>query len=141
MATALVPGGAPYRKMALAAALLWTAAILVVCLWPGKELPHSDIPFIDKWTHFVLFGVFSILWLWAYPPQPRTGISQFRRITFLAIGLGCLVEGLQSALPFLGRSGDYLDALADALGGILGSIAFWAVRSALSRTNGDNKSE
>jgi len=127
--------------MALTAAVLWTAAIFVVCLWPGKELPHSDIPFVDKWTHFVLFGVFSALWLRAYPPQPHTGISQFRRITFLAIGLGCLVEGLQSALPSLGRSGDFLDALADALGGVLGSTAFWAIRSVLSKTDRDNKSE
>jgi VanZ family protein len=134
-----MPGGAPYRKIALTAAVLWTAAIFVLCLWPGKELPHSDIPFIDKWTHFLLFGVFSLLWLWAYPPLPNTGLAQFRRISFLAIGLGCLVEGLQSAIPYLGRSGDFLDAVADAVGGILGALAFWAIRPARSGTGENHK--
>lgn len=120
-----------YRKAALAAAVLWTAGIFVACLWPGKELPCSDIPFIDKWTHFVLFGVFSVLWLCAYPPLPAKPGRRLLLITFIAAALGCFVEVLQSGLPVLGRNGDGMDALADAAGGVLGAIGFRAVSTGI----------
>lgn len=116
--------GRRYRKVALAAAIAWTIAIFVACLWPGKELPHSDIPFIDKWTHFILFGVFSLLWLGALPSR---SLGRLAGVAATATALGILVEVLQGALPHLGRSGDVLDAVADAIGGILGVLIFRAV--------------
>ena len=82
------------RKVARAAAWIWTAGIFIACLWPGKELPHSNIPFIDKWTHFVLFGVFSVLWLWAWPARKASlhlgGHSEVGRLVLdlPEVGLG-----------------------------------------------------
>jgi VanZ family protein len=113
---------APYRKAALAAAIVWTIGIFVACLWPGKELPHSDIPFIDKWTHLILFGGFAVLWLCAYPSRR---IGRLLLIFVIATALGILVECLQIWLPKLGRSGEVMDAVADAAGGALGAIGFW----------------
>ena len=110
------------RKAALAAALAWTAGIFVACLWPGKELPHSDIPFIDKWTHFILFGVFALLWLITYPSRR---FARLLAIFILATALGILVECLQMALPALGRSGEVMDAVADAVGGAIGAGAYY----------------
>jgi VanZ family protein len=126
-----------YPKLALAAAITWTVIIFVACLWPGKELPHSDLPFIDKWTHFVLFGLFSLLWLLACPPPPGKPLSRLLAITLIAVALGALVEGLQTWLPALGRSGDLMDALADSLGGILGSAAFRLLPSGIFRVKED----
>lgn len=111
-------GGRLYRMLAL----LWTVAILVACLWPGKRVPRVDIPFVDKWTHFVLFGVFAALWLLALQ---RKSFRTLLGIFFLSVIYGCVVEGLQAAFPSLGRSGDIIDALADAVGGALGTGLYW----------------
>ncbi len=116
-----------YRKAALIGAVIWTIGIFVACLWPGRELPHSNIPFIDKWTHFVLFGVFALLWLCAYPA------AKVAPVVLAGLGLGIFVELLQMWFSSLGRSGDVMDAVADGVGSVLGGILFrlgrWKSRS------------
>lgn len=111
-----------FKKQARLAATLWTLLIFIACLWPGKELPHSDIPLIDKWVHFVMFGGFSLLWLCAFPSV------RFRQLA-MVFAAGCiagyLVEILQGALPALGRSKDNLDIVADGIGSLLGVLAFY----------------
>ena len=123
-----------YRRIALVLAVLWTIGIFVACLWPGKELPQSDIPFVDKWTHFILFGAFSFLWLCAFP-WGRT--ATFIWVILISAALGWLVECLQGWLPALGRSKDNIDAMADGVGGVLGAGVFrvgryFSARQALS---------
>jgi VanZ family protein len=110
-----------FRKTALILAIVWTIGIFIACLWPGKELPHSDIPFVDKWTHFILFGAFAFLWLCAFPSGT---IRTLFLIILVSAALGWLVECLQGWLPQLGRSKDNMDAVADGVGGILGTLVF-----------------
>ena len=40
--------------------LFLIAAIWTVCLIPIPETPLNDVPMMDKWTHFVMFGVLSL---------------------------------------------------------------------------------
>jgi VanZ family protein len=110
-----------YTKWARAAAILWTLLIFIACLWPGKDIPKVSVPFADKWVHFVLFGVFSFLWLCSYPGK---GLGFAVIILLFSVFTGCLVEELQGALPALGRTKDVLDVLADSVGGMLGVAAF-----------------
>jgi len=110
-----------YRRWSFLAALLWTIGIFIACLWPGKELPHSDIPFIDKWTHFILFGVFAYLWLCSR--SSNTGRTVLVMI-LIAAALGWFVECLQGWFPSLGRTKDIWDAVADAIGGGIGCLAY-----------------
>jgi len=111
----------PYKKRARFAAILWTLLIFVLCLMPGKEIPDVNVPFIDKWTHLILFGGFSFLWLCAYPT---------RRFAFtvplflIAAFLGWLTETLQGMFPSLGRTKDVMDMLADGIGATIGIILF-----------------
>jgi len=113
-----------YRKRARLWAILWTLLIFFLCFIPARKVPRISVPLIDKWTHFVLFGVFAYLWLLA--------VQNFRRVHLLVVFaasalLGWLVEWIQGALTFLGRSQDDMDTLADALGGLLGTIVFYLV--------------
>jgi len=101
--------------------MLWTLLIFIGCLTPGKELPHVDIAFIDKWTHFVLFGVFSFLWLCAYPNISKRLLFV---LLFVSVGLGAFVELLQGFFTSLGRSAELMDAVADSIGALLGIIIF-----------------
>ena len=119
--TAIFTDQSNYKKQARLAAILWTLLIFIACLWPGKELPHSNIPLIDKWVHFIIFGGFSFLWLCAYP-----GINFKNLFIVFAAGcvLGYLVEVLQGTFPELGRSMDMMDAVADGIGSLLGTLFF-----------------
>ena len=80
------------------------------------------MPLADKWVHFILFAVFSILWLLAYPSLKWQRLV----LVFIVAALtGWLVEELQGALTMLGRSKDEMDILADAIGGGIGVGIFW----------------
>ena len=42
---------------------LLVVAIWVVCLIPVPETPLNDVCFIDKWTHFVMYGsLTTVIW-------------------------------------------------------------------------------
>ena len=115
----------PYKKQARATAIVWTLLIFIACLWPGKELPHSDIPLIDKWVHFALFAPFVFLWLCANPPRST---RQYFILFLTGAATGFLVEILQYIFAFLGRSYDNMDILADAIGALLGALLFAGCR-------------
>lgn len=119
------------NKRARAAAIGWTLLIFILCLWPGRELPHSSIPLIDKWVHFVLFAPFTFLWLTAF------GRRDFKSL-LAGFGAGCatglLVELLQGAFPALGRSYDLLDIVADGIGSLLGALLFIPFAAIIGKT-------
>lgn len=111
----------PYKRRARSLAILWTLLIFILCFIPAKELPEVDIPLADKWVHFILFGVFTFLWLCSKPSR-KPG---FLLLVFAAgIFTGWVVEELQGLLAFLGRSKDVMDILADSIGGLLGVLLF-----------------
>ncbi|MBX2904584.1 MAG: VanZ family protein [Taibaiella sp.] len=111
----------PFKKYARFMAVLWTLFIFVGCLYPSRELPKVDVPFFDKWTHFVLFGVFTFLWLWS---GVVSGAAKYVVLITVAILLGVTIEGLQAVLVSLGRSAELMDAVADAVGALLGAGVF-----------------
>lgn len=111
----------PYKKRARTLTILWALLIFLLCLIPGNELPGVQIPMADKWVHFILFGIFSFLWMCAAPSK------RFAKL-FIAFAAGCLlgwaVEELQGLLVSLGRSKSIQDIYADAIGSAIGVIIF-----------------
>ncbi len=102
-------------------AILWTLLIFIVCFLPAREIPEVDVPLADKWVHFILFGTYAFLWLLSVK-QPST--KSWIVVFISAVLVGWLVEVLQGALSFLGRSQDNMDIVADAIGGFLGVAVF-----------------
>lgn len=124
----LFSAGSPYQKQARFLASLWTLLIFIGCFTPGKELPKVDVPLIDKWVHLVMFGGFTFLWLCARPMRTaRWLITMF----FITVGVGAFIELMQGLLTFLGRSMEFMDAVADAVGGLLG-IGLFCLCAALA---------
>jgi VanZ family protein len=115
----------PYRKWARVMAVAWTLLIFILCLLPQKEIPEVNVPFIDKWTHLVLFGGFSFLWLAA---RPVRGLKWPITLFFIASAIGAIIEGLQGLLVSLGRSMELMDWYADTVGGFLGICLFGVIR-------------
>ena len=94
-------------------AWLWTFLILAACTWPGKDIPTAPAAGFDKIVHAGLFFVWIILWLLAYPGKSKLIIV----VAGMLYGIG--LEFYQQLLPF-GRTFDWWDALADAVGVLLG---------------------
>ena len=111
----------PYKKQARFLALLWTLLIFIGCFTPGKDLPKVDVPLIDKWVHFILFGGFTFLWLCA---RPIVNLRSLFSLFLIAVALGSFIELMQGWLTFLGRSMEFMDAVADSIGGLLGIGVF-----------------
>jgi VanZ family protein len=112
-----------YKKRARLWAILWTLLIFILCFLPGNELPDMQIPFIDKWAHLVLFGVFSFLWLCS---NPTKDLRFLVIILLITVFMGWLVEYIQGHFA-KGRSQDNMDTLADSVGGLLGIFLFAAL--------------
>jgi VanZ family protein len=122
-----------FTTYAKSIAILWTLLIFFLCFIPGKDLPHLNIPLVDKWTHMVLFGVFTILW----HNTVRSNSIGLKLILFIAATfLGWLVEYVQGHYV-QGRSQDNMDTLVDAVGGLIGIILF----SLYVRFNNSTKSQ
>ena len=83
----------------------------------------------DKIMHFLLFGSFAFLTLWGYRNKIISNNNSYKRkillLTFIfTISYGGLTELLQKHL-FINRYGSFLDFVADAIGCVLGIIAFF----------------
>lgn len=106
-------------------------AIHILCLFPVPETPLSDIAFIDKWTHLVMYGGLCLtIWYEVFlhhGMKPLIHLNQVKTETlnwrhlrigalWLPIYLGAHIEVLQATCTHGTRSGDVIDWLADTLG-------------------------
>jgi len=94
-------------------AWIWTILILIACSWPGKSMPEAPVVGFDKIVHIGLFSVWAVLWLMA--SREKTLL-----IILLGFAYGLGLEVYQQLLPF-DRTFDWWDALADAVGILLGA--------------------
>lgn len=112
------------RKYPLSSLLI--LGIWVVCMIPVPETPLDDVSFIDKWTHFIMYGSLTIVIWWEYTGRHKK--SKGFSWNHLLLGgmlcpmtMGGLVELAQAYLTTC-RSGDWFDALCNALGTLLGCL-------------------
>ncbi len=97
----------------------WALFILALCSIPGTSLPEPALLTFDKVGHFGMFFVGALLWLRAWP-------ERLGRVFAAGIALSVGTELYQGLVPFLGRSADPFDVLADVLGVAAGlGLALW----------------
>ena len=103
--------------------LFLVVAIWIICLIPIPETPLDDVPMIDKWTHFVMYGsLCSVIFAeYAY----RHIKPNIKRLTIcgvlLPIIMGGLIELAQAYCTGGNRSGDWIDWIADSIGVMIGT--------------------
>lgn len=103
--------------------LFLITAIWIICLIPIPETPLDDVPMIDKWTHFVMYGSLcsAIFTEYAYrhikPNIKRLAIGG----VLLPIIMGGLIELAQAYCTGGNRSGDWIDWIADSIGVMIGT--------------------
>ena len=109
--------------------ILEITIIWIICMIPIPESPLSHVSFIDKWTHFAMYGTLTLIIWWEYTGKHKKSKGfRWNRLLFggmvCPIIMGILIEFAQAYITPLymmpGRSGDPFDALCNTLGCILG---------------------
>lgn len=107
-----------YPLTLLCLALIFFLSLLI-------DVPESklnDVTYIDKWTHFIMYGgTCSVMW-WEYL-RCHDRVEWWKLWLYAIIGmvvLGGVIELLQ-AYCTAHRSGEWLDFVADSLGVALGA--------------------
>ena len=114
-------------------AVLWTILILVLCWMPRHSLPMDEggpsllnrLHF-DKVVHLGIFAVFAFLW--------RRAFSRRAVVVIVVAGLFlAVITELGQATSIVGRDADVWDAVADAIGVVVGAafaefLANWLAR-------------
>lgn len=111
-------------------ALFWTSltslGVITLSIIPIPEVePLEDVPLIDKWVHFVMYGAVAMA-VWhdrchrplapsELPRGPRPDRATMLLATLYPAALGGLMELVQAYLTTY-RSGDWLDFVADCVG-------------------------
>lgn len=103
--------------------ILCTLAIIVLSLAPiGAPEMARDVPLFDKWAHFVMYGALTLTVCWELRRRYGTRVPS-RRLVLLGVVFPVLLGGLMElgqAYLTTYRSGEWLDALADTIGALLG---------------------
>ena len=99
--------------------------IWIICLLPIPEnVPLGDVPMMDKWTHFVMYGTLCTVMWWEYLRRhEQKNAGKLFLLAFLApIIMSGLIELAQAYLTNGNRSGDWLDFVANSIGVVLGNV-------------------
>jgi VanZ family protein len=112
-------------RLAFALALALNLAILY---FPFAVGPPSSLPFLDKVVHAGTFGLIAVTGSMARVP--------LRLLVVLIVGQAVFSEIAQGTVAVLHRDGNWADALADLVGGVLGIGGFLLWRSRQGRPSG-----
>lgn len=102
--------------------LLCVALIFVLSFFTPPKTSLGEVPFIDKWTHLVMYGgTMGVFWLeyWRLELRGRFRLSRTALVWLTLIVpfvLGGIIELLQTYCTGGRRSGEWADWLADNLG-------------------------
>lgn len=106
-------------------------ACMIICLslFPIPEIPQAEnVPFMDKWTHMVMYGGFCLVIWYEYLRSHKT--VNARRITVYGYLCPVIMSGLlELAQEHLTncRSGEWMDLLANATGATLATLTGWTL--------------
>lgn len=107
-------------------AIVWALFILIVCLVSPRHIPKVEWQFIspDKAVHFGLFFIQTLLIVFAFYKRKQLRFKIMLITTISVILYGMLMELLQMVMR-LGRSADWDDVLANALGAVFALLLYF----------------
>ena len=108
--------------------ILVALAIIILSTIPVPEVkPLEEVPLIDKWVHFLMYADLSAsMWLDRKLLHLPISASYFILMLLLPSLLGGLLELVQAYLTTC-RSGEWLDAVADAIGAVIGTVVCYFI--------------
>ncbi|MFT6716915.1 MAG: VanZ family protein [Saprospiraceae bacterium] len=100
--------------------------IFLLCLLPGSEVPKLGQEHLDKFLHFMLFGLFSFCTMVGVTKQYQFPVLSSNVVKFtivFSIIYGVTIEVFQGLL-LEGRGFEWLDIAADTAGVFIGYFFF-----------------
>ena len=108
--------------------LVWALVILLLCAFPGKDIPHIsflEMLSFDKWVHAGIFFILALLLMrgmkFAYVRAAHATAVLFALA--VCIPYGGLLEIMQGTL-FQDRSADWMDFVANSFGAVCGVLVY-----------------
>lgn len=105
-------------KLRLAVFIFTALSIFCLSVMPNPPVPQTGVFSWDKAQHALAYAVLALLAGWALLPLVTSSVRAWRYALIFALGYGVLMEVLQALLTS-GRSGDVVDILANAVGGLV----------------------
>jgi len=123
-------------------AITWLITSTILLSLPGDDLPENnffDIPYFDKYVHFGMFFILTVLFCYPFVRTTTNGSgvkSIFKEIAIAAIAFGVAMEFVQKYLV-INRSFDVIDIVFDTLGSVAGLIGISWYRGKKIGPNGN----
>ena len=116
------------RRSLLILGLLYTLAITIVMVFPGKDLPKSDLP-LDKLLHVLINMCLVLIWLLYFHVKASANLNRRMLFTVLTAVFiyGIIIEIIQQQFV-VHRHADIWDVVANTIGLILGFVVFLKVK-------------
>ncbi len=121
------------KRYPLTTLVVCAICLLSLCKMPETEL--DDVPFIDKWTHLIMYGgLCSVIWFeYARHHRPVTLRPRLWLTVLFPLALSGLMEVLQEYCTET-RSGDWMDMAANSVGVALGTaLGYWVITPVVHR--------
>ncbi|HSL98512.1 MAG TPA: VanZ family protein [Candidatus Limnocylindria bacterium] len=109
----------PRKRFFLVLLIVWVGLTFLLTSLPNPRL-SVNIPYLDKAAHLGVYGVMGLLCnLWRRESGVSAGRAVLESLLFAAM-TGAVDEAHQHWIP--GRSMEFLDWMADTLGGGTGAV-------------------
>lgn len=116
------------KKALFGLAIGWTVLIAVLCLVKFNDLPSFGVSGADKYVHFTLHFVFTILWgLYSFKKQNEIALNKIAIIFFMSFCYGILIEFLQETFTVT-RHADIFDVMANTTGAMVALLLFVLIK-------------
>ena len=102
--------------------IIWLLIIVVGSFMSASKVPSVAIS--DKGIHFIFYAIFAILFyipLRVNTKRSFSLVTTIKLVIIIGFVLGSVIELVQQNL-IVGRSGEYLDLLANSIGLLIGVI-------------------
>ncbi|MES2411322.1 MAG: VanZ family protein [Bacteroidota bacterium] len=122
------------KKALFGLAIGWTSLIAVLCLVRFNDLPSLGVSGADKYVHFTLHFVFTILWgLYSFKQQNEIALNKIAIIFLFSFCYGILIEILQETLTAT-RHADIFDVIANTTGATMALVLFVLIKKRKQQT-------
>ena len=123
------------KNTLLVLAIGWTVLIAVLCLVKFTDLPSFGVSGADKYVHFTLHFVFTMLWgLYAWKKQNEMRLNKIAIIVVISLCYGILIEILQETCTTT-RHADIFDVLANGTGATIALVVFVLIKKRKTANN------
>ncbi len=119
---------------------LLVTAIWILCFMDVPETPLDNVAFMDKWTHFAMYGTTCAVILGETLRRHRQRCSRAKLLVWawlLPVLMSGLIEILQANCTGGRRSGEWLDFAANTVGATIGVAIGILLAEILSRRRKD----